>query len=54
MAVVTQIDPNDFSFQFYESQDENLISSFDIDTSLTGSTCIEFFVYDNNQNLLIV
>jgi hypothetical protein len=52
MAVVTQIDPNDFSFQFYESQDENLISSFDIDTSLTGSTCIEFFVYDNNQNLL--
>ena len=52
MAVVTQIDPNDFSFQFYESQDENLISSFDIDTSLTGSTCIEFFVYDNNQTVL--
>ena len=52
MAIVTQTDPNDFSLQFYESQDENLISTFDVDTSLTGSSCIEFFVYDNNQTLL--
>ena len=53
MAVVTQIDPNNFSFQFYETQDENLISAFDIDTVLTGSNCIEFFIYDSNKDLLI-
>ena len=52
MAIITQIDPNNFSFQLYEPQDENLISNFDVDTSLTGSSCVEFFVYDNNQNLL--
>ena len=52
MAVVTQIDPNNFSFQFYETQDENLISAFDIDTVLTGSNCIEFFIYDSNKDLL--
>ena len=52
MAVVTQIDPTDFSLQFYETQDENLISTFDIDTSLTGSSYIEFYVYDVNKNLL--
>ena len=51
MAVVTQIDPNNFSFQFYETQDENLISAFDIDTVLTGSNCIEFFIYDSNKDL---
>ena len=47
MAVV-QVDPNNFTLQVYDSQDENLISSTDIDTVLTGSSYIEFFIYENN------
>ena len=52
MATVTRIDPTNLTLQSYESQDENLISQFDVDTVLTGSSYIEFFVYDNNQTLL--
>lgn len=50
MAVV-QVDPNNFTLQVYDSQDENLISSTDIDTVLTGSSYIEFFIYENNSTL---
>ena len=50
MAVV-QVDPNNFTLQVYNSQDENLISSTDIDTVLTGSSYIEFFIYENNSTL---
>ena len=50
MAVV-QVDPNNFTLQVYDSQDENLISSADIDTVLTGSSYIEFFIYENNSTL---
>ncbi len=52
MATVTRIDPTNLTLQSYESQDENLISQFDVDTVLTGSSYIEFFVYDKNQILL--
>ena len=52
MATVSIIDPTDFTLQSYESQDENLISQFGIDTVLTSSSYIEFFVYDNNKSLL--
>ena len=48
---VTQVDPNNFSLQVYDSQDENLISSTDIDTVLTGSSYIEFFIYENDSTL---
>ena len=52
MATVTRIDPTNLTLQSYESQDENLISQFDVDTVLTGSSYIEFLIYDNNQTLL--
>ena len=52
MAIVTRIDPTNLTLQSYDSQDENLISQFDVDTVLTGSSYIEFFIYGNNQNLL--
>ena len=50
MAVV-QVDSNNFTLQVYNSQDENLISSTGIDTVLTGSSYIEFFIYENNSTL---
>ena len=52
MATVTRIDPTNLTLQSYESQDENLITQFGVDTVLTGSSYIEFFIYGNNQNLL--
>ena len=52
MPNVTSISPTDFTLQFYETQDENLISQFEVDTVLTGSSYIEFYIYDNNQTLL--
>ena len=52
MADITKIDPNNFELQFYDSQDKSLMSSFEVDSVLTGSSYIEFFVYDLNNNLL--
>ena len=52
MAQVNIIDPVNFTLQSYNSQDENLISQFGVDTVLTGSSYIEFFIYDNNKSLL--
>ena len=52
MASVTRINPDNFQLQFYEPQDENLITSFDIETVLSSSDYIEFYVYDNNQSVL--
>ena len=52
MATVTRIDPTNLTLQSYEAQDSNLISQFDVNSVLTGSSYIEFFVYDNNKNLL--
>jgi hypothetical protein len=51
-AEIVQIDTQDFTSQTYEGQDSNLISSFEVNTSLSSSSYIEYFVYDNNQNLL--
>jgi len=43
----------DFTSQTYNAQDANLIPSFEIDTTLTSESYIEFFIYDNNKNLII-
>jgi hypothetical protein len=51
-AEITQIDTQDFTSQTYGGQDTNLLSSFDVNTSLTTGSYIEYFTYDNNQNLL--
>ena len=45
-AEITQIDIENFTSQTYEVQDTNLISSFEINTSLTSSSYIELFIYD--------
>jgi hypothetical protein len=51
-AEITQIDTQDFTSQIYEGQDINLISTFELNTSLNSSSYIEYFIYDNNRNLL--
>jgi len=51
-AEITQIDAQDFIFQTYEGNDISLISSTEIDTTLTTGSYIELFIYDNNQNIL--
>lgn len=52
MAEVVRIDPTNFELQSYEGQDESLINQFNIDSALTSSSYIEFYVYDLNQNIL--
>ena len=49
---IVQIDTQDFTSQTYGGQDTGLISSFEVNTSLSSSSYIEYFVYDNNQNIL--
>jgi hypothetical protein len=51
-AEITQIDTQDFTSQNYGSQDTNLLSTFNINTLLSTGSYIEYFTYDNNQNLL--
>ena len=51
-AEITQIDIQNFTSQNYGSQDINLLSTFDVNTSLSTGSYIEYFIYDNNQNLL--
>jgi len=51
-AEIVQIDTQDFTSQTYGGQDTGLISSFEVNTSLSSSSYIEYFVYDNNQNIL--
>jgi hypothetical protein len=53
MAVnITQLDPNTLNTQTYESQDINLIPSFEVDTTFTDKNRIEFFIYDLDQSLI--
>jgi hypothetical protein len=51
-AEITLISTEDLTSQIYESQEVNLIPTFDITTSFTTSSYIELFVYDLNQNIL--
>jgi hypothetical protein len=51
-AEIIQIDAQSFLSQTYGNQDTNLISSFDVKTNLSSSSYLEFFVYDNNKNIL--
>ena len=52
MAEVTKIDYTSFELQDYNVKDENLITTFDISTLFTTSSCIEFYVLDLNKNVL--
>ena len=49
---VNQVDYKDYVFQFYESNDEVLIPTFEVDTFLTSSSCIELIILNNNNNPL--
>jgi len=51
-AEIILLNANDFTSQTYGEQDVNLISTFDVTTFLSSSSYIEFFIYDNNQNIL--
>ena len=51
-AEIIQISTENLTSQNYEVQDTNLIPTFEINTSLTSSSYIELFIYDNNQNIL--
>ena len=51
-ASIIQIDTQDFTSQIYGENDISLISQFEIDTSLISNSYIEYFIYDNNKNLL--
>ena len=50
---ITQVNPTDFTYQEYSSQDEALISSFSVSSSFDQNVDnIELFLLDFNQNLL--
>ncbi len=51
-AEIVQINAQNFASQDYKSQDASLLSSFNIDTSLSSNSYIESFIYNNNQNIL--
>ena len=51
-AEVNQIDAFSFLSQTYNVQDVSLIPSFDVNTTFTPESYIEFFVYDNNKNII--
>jgi hypothetical protein len=51
---IQNIDPATLELQTYSSEDQSLISSFELENSFTSSVdYIEYTVYDFNQNLLL-
>ena len=51
---IQNIDPTTLELQTYSTQDQNLISSFDVTNTFTSSVdYIEYTVYDFNQSLLL-
>lgn len=50
---IQNIDPQNFEFQVYSSNDETLISNFEIQKIFDpNSNYIEYYIYDLNQNIL--
>jgi hypothetical protein len=52
MATVNEFNPKNFEYQSYNAKDDQLISSFNVDTILTSSSCIEFFIFNLNGEVL--
>jgi hypothetical protein len=51
---IQNLDPTTLELQTYSTDDQNLISSFDLENSFTSSVdYIEYSIYDVNQNLLL-
>jgi len=53
MAEITQVNVQDFDIQTYETQESNLLLSFDVGTTFSSQSYIEYFVYDLNKNLFL-
>jgi hypothetical protein len=51
-AEILPISTQDYFFQNYNPQETNLIPSFEINTLLTEDSYIEYYVYDNNKNII--
>jgi len=51
-STITQLNPQNFTLNFYEPNDTSLISTFEISSSLTNTSVIEFFIYDLNNNII--
>jgi hypothetical protein len=51
-AEITQIDAQSFLFQDYGVQDTSLITSVEVNTTLSTGSYVELFIYDLNQNIL--
>jgi hypothetical protein len=51
-AEIIQINAQNFTSQDYKTQDVSLLTSFDVSTTLTASSYIESFIYNNNKNIL--
>ena len=53
-ATIIPLDPNTFEYQEYDQADESVIASSNLDTAFSQSTdYIEYYVYDENQNMLL-
>jgi hypothetical protein len=51
---IQNLDPQTLELQTYSDEDQNLISSFDLENSFSSSIdYIEYSIYDLNQNLLL-
>ena len=50
--MATPISSDKYQFQFYKQSDSGLIPQVDIDTILTGSSFIEFSIYNLNDELI--
>ena len=51
---IQNVDPTTLELQNYSSEDQNLISSFELENSFTSSVdYIEYTIYDFNQNVLL-
>ena len=52
MVKTTKIDPITFEFQTYETQDETLIPTSEVNTALGTFNYLEFYVYNLNRDIL--
>ncbi len=52
MVEISKIDPITFEFQTYETQDETLIPSSQINTKLGDFNYLEFYIYNINKDII--
>jgi hypothetical protein len=52
MVKITKIDPITFEFQTYETQDETLIPTSEVNTKLGEFNYLEFYIYNLNKDII--